>query len=112
MTDSPHELAAIVGKVNASLRGAGPMPPAKSRKKAGREPHIREEVLSIKDPLERMRSIAAELTAAKSEFDIEDIKRMSPLLGNQTPERLATRLLENGLIYEVSPGKFKVVRLQ
>lgn len=109
MTDSPHELAQTVAKVNASLKGGGPMPSAKKRKKRGPHAAISEKAASIKDPLERMHVMVVELTALRSEFDINDIKKIAVMIGKQTPEDLIVRLLEYGIIYEVGLGRYKAV---
>jgi hypothetical protein len=61
----------------------------------------------VKDPLERLHAIAAELTRSKSQFELDDLKRVLNLLGRGDPERILAGLLENGIIYESSPGKYK-----
>ncbi len=107
VTDSPHELAQMVAEVNASLKGAGPMPRARKKRKRVVEDAISERISSIKDPLERMRAVVAELVASKKELGHEDMEKAATVLGKKDPDALAARLLELGIIYEVGPGKFR-----
>lgn len=107
MTDSPIELADTVGRVNAALHGAEPMPKEKKRKKKDPYAAMVESTSVVKDPLERLHVIAVELTKSKTEFELDDLKRVLSLLGRDDPERILARLLENGLVYESSPGKYK-----
>jgi secreted Zn-dependent insulinase-like peptidase len=106
-TDSPLELADIVGKVNASLKGGEPMPKAKRKRKADAYTKIFEKARGIKDPLERMRAVVSELTAMKSVFDNDDIARLAAIIGEESSEALLSKLMANGVVYEVAPGKFK-----
>ena len=106
-TDSPLELAEIVAKVNASLSGGGPMPKQKRRRKTDPYVAVVEKAKGIKEPLGKMRMIIAELSAIRPEFDSEDISRIAAIIGYGSPGALVDRLLESGLIYEVSPGRFK-----
>lgn len=108
-TDSPHELANIVGKVNASLKGGGPMPSAKKKRKTNSYTAISEKAKVTKDPLEKMRLIVAELAAQKSELDADDFKQVATMIGKENLEDLIVRLLDLGIIYEIGPGKFKAV---
>lgn len=106
-TDSPLELAEIVGKVNAALKGGEPMPKAKRRRKADEYSAIYEKARGIKDPLERMRAVVSGLNSMKPVFDIEDVKRLAAIVGEESHEKFLARLMESGLVYEVAPGKFK-----
>jgi hypothetical protein len=108
-TNSPLELAEIVAKVNAALKGGEPMPKAKKKRKADPYSAIYEKARGIKDPLERMRAVVSELTSLKSVMDIEDINRLAAIIGEKSPEELLSKLLESGLVYESAPGKFKAV---
>lgn len=107
MTDSPSELADLVAHVNAALHGVEPMPKEKKRKRRDSYTKMVEGTAAIKDPLERLHAIAAELTKTKSEFDFEDLKRVLMIIGRDNPDRVLTSLLESGMIFESSPGKFK-----
>jgi hypothetical protein len=62
---------------------------------------------AIKDPLERLHVIAAELTKSKSEFELDDLRRVMSIIGREDPERVLARLLENGVVFESSPGKYR-----
>jgi hypothetical protein len=107
VTDSPHELAQTVANVNASLEGAGPMPRARKKRKRAAEQAISQRTSTIKDPLERMRAVVAELIASKQELDQGDMRKAAAILGKKDPEALTAKLLELGIIYEVGPGKFR-----
>jgi hypothetical protein len=107
MTDSPSELADTVASVNAALHGAEPMPKEKKRRRKDSYAAMVEGTAVVKDPLERLHAIAAELTKSKSQFELDDLKRVLNLLGRGDPERILAGLLENGIIYESSPGKYK-----
>jgi len=107
MTDSPSELADLVARVNAALHGIEPMPKEKKRKRRDSYAAMVEGTAAIKDPLERLHVIAAELTKSKSEFDLDDLRRVLSIIGQDDPERMLARLLEGGVVFESSPGKFK-----
>ena len=107
MTDSPSELADTVARVNAALHGAEPMPKEKKRKRKDSYAAMVEGTAAVKNPLERLHVIAAELTRSKSQFEMDDLRRVLSLVGRDDPERMLARLLENGIIYESSPGKYK-----
>ena len=107
MTDSPSELADLVARVNAALHGAEPMPKEKKRKRRDSYAAMVEGTAAIKDPLERFHVIATELTKSKSEFDLNDLRRVLNIIGKDDPERVLARLLERGVVFESSPGKFK-----
>lgn len=109
LTSSPQELAATVAKVNAALRGGKPVP--SERKTGKRSPYstISERAKSVKDPLDRVRSIASDLTALKSGFTLDDLKKVASLLGKESAETMLARLQEQNLVYEVEEGVFKAV---
>jgi len=108
-TDSPLELAGAVAEANAQL-GDGNVPKiAKKPRKRDAYSSISERVRPIRDPVERMRVIASELTEAKGEFGHEDIKRVLTLTGRDTPEDIIAKLQKANLIYEVSEGRFRSV---
>ena len=107
MTDSPSELADTVARVNAALHGVEPMPKEKRRKRKDSYAAMVEGTIVIKDPLERLHVIASELTKSKSQFELDDLKRVLSLMGRDDPERMLARLLENGIIFEAAPGKYK-----
>jgi len=106
-TDSPLDLADIVGKVNASLKGGEPMPKARRKRKADSYTAIYEKARGIKDPLERIRAVVSELTKLKPVFDLEDVSRLAAIVGEESSEVFLSKLMASGVVYEVAPGKFK-----
>jgi len=105
-TDSPLELADSVAKANAALRGGKELP--KERKSRSKDPYssIAERARAIKDPIERMRVIAIGLSELKEEFTIEDVRRVTHVLGKDAPEDVIARLQEHNLIYESGEGTY------
>ncbi len=108
-TDSPLELAGLVAKANASLRGGEPAPPERRSRKNDPYQSVADRAKPIKDSLERMRSIAQGLTELQSRFTIDDLKRMSSLLGKDSAEDMLARLKEHNLVYEIEPGVYRSV---
>ena len=108
-TDSPSELARAVAEANEQL-SEGARPRAR-RKRSPRDPYagVAERARAIKDPLERMRVMADELTAMNGEFGYDDVKRVASLVGKESPEDVIARLQEHGLIYETSEGSYRSV---
>jgi hypothetical protein len=108
-TDSPMELADSVAMANASLRGEEHLVVEKKGKK--KDPYfvISERAKPIKDPLERMRVVARELTALKVEFTFEDMRKVAAIVGKDSPEDMIARLKEHNLIYETGDGKYRSV---
>jgi len=108
-TDSPMELADSVAMANASLHGGEHLVVEKKGKK--KDPYfvISERAKPIKDPLERMRVVARELTALKVEFTFEDMKKVAAIVGKDSPEDMIARLKEHNLIYETGDGKYRSV---
>jgi len=108
-TDSPMELADSVAMANASLQGGEHLVVEKKGKK--KDPYfvISERAKPIKDPLERMRVVARELTALKVEFTFEDMKKVAAIVGKNSPEDMIARLKEHNLIYETGDGKYRSV---
>jgi hypothetical protein len=51
--------------------------------------------------------VVSELTAMKSVFDNDDIARLAAIIGEESSEALLSKLMANGVVYEVAPGKFK-----
>lgn len=105
-TDSPHELAELVARANAALRGGEPSPPERRVRKNDPYSIIAEKARPIKDPLERMQVVARGLTDFKSEFTIDDLRRTAGLLGKDSAEDMLARLKEHNLIYETSEGTY------
>ncbi|MBU0623877.1 MAG: DUF1922 domain-containing protein [Candidatus Thermoplasmatota archaeon] len=109
LTDSPLELADSVAKANASLRGGEQVLTEKRSRKKDPFFRIAERAKPIKDPIERMRVIARELTTLKSGFDLEDVRKVAAMLGRDSPEDIIARLQEHNLIYETEQGTYKAV---
>lgn len=108
-TESPSELAKAVAEANEQLGGGHK--PKVMKKTVHKDPYARlaERARAIKDPLERMRAIAIELTAMHGEFGYDDVRRVTSLVGKESPEDVISRLQEHGLIYEASEGVYRSV---
>ncbi len=108
-TNSPSELANAVAEANEQL-GEGSRPKVR-RKSSSKDPYagVAERARAIKDPLERMRVIAVELTSMHGEFGHDDVRRVTALVGRESPEDVIARLQEHGLIYETPKGTYKSV---
>lgn len=107
--DSPSENARAVAEANEQL--AGGSKPRHRRRPSPKDPYagVAERARAIKDPLERMRVIAQELTAMHGEFGYDDVKRVAALVGKESPEDIIARLQEHSLIYETSEGAYRSV---
>jgi hypothetical protein len=108
-TTSPSELARAVAEANEQLAGGSKV---KGRRRASpKDPYagVAERARAIKDPLERMRVIAQELTAMHGAFGYDDVKRVAALVARESPEDMIARLQEHSLIYETSEGTYKSV---
>ncbi len=108
-SNSPSELARAVAEANEQL-GEGVKPKAR-RKRAPKDPYagVAERARAVKDPLERMRVVAQELTSMHGSFGYDDVKRVAALVGRESPEDMIARLQEHGLIYETSEGTYRTV---
>ncbi len=108
-SNSPLELARAVAEANEQL--AGGSKPKVRRKSSPKDPYagVAERARAVKDPLERMRVIALELTTMHGEFGYDDVKRVASLVGRESPEDIIARLQEHGLIYETSEGSYRSV---
>lgn len=109
-SDSPSELAKAVAEANEQLC-AGETPKARRRRASSKDPYagVAERARAIRDPLERMRVIACELTSMHGAFGYDDIKRVAMLVGRESPEDMIARLQEHSLIYETSEGTYRSV---
>lgn len=108
-TDSPSELARAVAEANEQL-AEGSRPRAR-RKRPPKDPYagVAERARAIRDPLERMRVMAQELTVMNGEFGYDDVRRVASMVGKESPEDIIARLQEHGLIYETSEGTYRAV---
>lgn len=109
LTNSPLELADSVAAANASLRGGEKMPSEKKSRKRDPLGAIAERAKPIKDPVERLQLIARGLTELKSEFGLEDLRKIVARLGKGSPEDMLAALREHNLVYETADGMFKAV---
>ena len=106
-TESPIELAQTVAEVNAALRGGGTRPPVHRTRQPPRSP-ILDKAMSAKTPVDRLRTIVEELSRKSGEFGVDDLKPLSPSLG-KSPETILKIMLEAGMIYESSAGRYRPV---
>lgn len=109
LTDSPLELAESVAKVNAALRGGKDLP--KERSSRSKDPYaaIAERAKVVKDSIERMRIIARGLSDLKTEFTIDDVRKVASVIGKDAPEDIVARLQEHNLIYETGQGTYRSI---
>ncbi len=108
-TDSPIELAQLVAKANAVIRGGQEPGPEKRSRKKDPMNMIAERAKPIKDPLERMRVVAQGLTELKSQFTVGDLREVASLLGRDSAEDILARLKEHNLVYEIDVGVYRSV---
>jgi len=106
LTDSPIELAQNVADVNAALRGGGTRPPARKAPGPARSP-ILDKALSAKTPADKLRVMAEELLKRSSDFGTDDLKPIAASMG-KTPDTIVKMMLDAGMIYESSPGRYRL----
>jgi hypothetical protein len=109
MTDSPLELSDSVAAANAAIRGGGRLPSERRSRKRDPFAAIAERAKAVKDPLERAHIVARGLTELTSEFGLEDLKRVSSMLGKASAEDLLVMLKEHNLVYETAEGNYRAV---
>ena len=109
LTDSPLVLANSVAEANAVLRGGGKRLTEKKAQPKGPYDAISDKARTAKDPVDRLRVVAQELTALKSEFGIADLAKVTSVLGRESAEKTLKRLQDMNMIYEVSPGRYRAV---
>ena len=108
-TDSPMDLANAVAQANALILGGERVKKERRSRKKDPFAQVAEKARSFKDPLERLKAVARELTAAGGDFSVEELKKVAPLLGKMTAEDMAARMLEHGIVYETADGRFRLV---
>lgn len=108
-TDSPMDLANAVAQANALILGGEKVKKEKRSKKKDPFAEVAERSKAFKDPLERLKAVAKELTASGGDFGVEELKKVAPLLGRMTAEDMAARMLEHGIVYETADGRFRLV---
>jgi hypothetical protein len=106
-SDSPIELAQTVAEVNAALRGGGTRPPVRRVKQPVRSP-ILDKAMSAKTPVDRLRTMAEELTKKSGDFGTDDLKPLAASMG-KSPEAILRMMLDAGMVYESSPGRYTSV---
>ncbi len=107
LTESPIELAQTVGEVNAALRGGGARPPAHRAKTPPRSP-ILDKAMAAKTPVDRLRTMAEELSRESGDFGTNDLKPLAATMG-KSPEAILKMMLDAGLVYESKADRFKSV---
>ncbi len=108
-TDSPMDLANAVAQANALILGGERLKKERRSKKKDPFAAVAEKAKVFKDPLERLKAVARELTSAGGDFGVEELKKVAPLLGRMTAEDMAARMLEHGIVYETADGRFRLV---
>jgi len=108
-TDSPIELARAVAEANAKIRSGGAATSSRRRVRQDSYSKIVERARPVKGSLERLHEVAKALTELRSEFDVEDLRKIASKLGNAPPEKMLARLVEHNLVYEVRDGKYRAV---
>jgi len=108
-TDSPLDLANAVAQANALILGGEKVKKETRSKKKGPFSDVAEKARAVKDPLERLRTVAMELTVAGGDFGVEDLKKVAHLMGTMTAEDMVARMLEHGIVYETADGRFRAV---
>ena len=106
LTDSPIELAQTVADVNAALRGGGTRPPVRKAPRQARSP-ILDKAMSGKTPADKLRIVAEELLKKSGDFGEEDLKPVAASM-RKTPEAIAKMMLDAGMIFESSPGRYRL----
>ena len=111
-----HELAGLVGQVNAELRGgleAYREAAAPARKTRSRDVHVRVVGVASKsrDRANRIRAAAIELTRELEVFSIGDWTRVLTGLGIPQPEEALATLVRANLVREPREGFYRAVSL-
>jgi len=115
-TPSARELAVLVGRVNAEVRGGledyeravGGTPRRRSR-----DPHMRIVAASrgAGDRRDRMRAAAVELTREFEVFSLADWMKVAAGLGIEDPEAELEGLVLDRSVYEPRPGFYRSVEI-
>lgn len=108
-TDSPRELADMVGQANEQLLAGKKF--RRRRAKKSDDPCVRvaQACMILKNPVQRGEAIARGLTDEFGAFGLEELGRVLAVLGSDDPESLIKRLLDANLVYETSEGRYKAV---
>ncbi|HKZ89455.1 MAG TPA: hypothetical protein VJ300_04260 [Thermoplasmata archaeon] len=113
-TEDARQLASLVGRVNAELRGGieeyekatSPRPRRRST-----EAHARVVAASVGagDRVHRIRVAAVELTRELEVFSLADWKRVLERLGIAEPERALETLIRERMVFEPKTGFYRAV---
>lgn len=108
-TDSPRELADMVGQANEQLSAGKRF--RRRRPKESDDPCVRvaQAAMALRDPVERGEAIARGLTDELGDFGVEELRRVLAVLGANAPESLVRRLMAANIVYEVREGRYKSV---
>lgn len=102
-TDSQEELVLAVQKVTERLAVDIEDYPAEKKRRS--KPKSLEGKRSFRTE-EDLRHLIGELTAAKAEFSLQDISSKAEV-DQPKAEKIAQAMMDAGLAYEPSPGRFK-----
>ena len=108
-TDSPRELAGMVGQANEQLLTGKKF--RRRRPKQSDDPCVRvaQAVMSVKGRQERGEAIARGLTEEFGEFGLEEVGRVLAVLGANDPEGLVNGLASANLVYQTESGRYRAV---
>ncbi|UCE90728.1 MAG: DUF1922 domain-containing protein [Methanobacteriota archaeon] len=108
-TDSPKELAEMVGQANEQLSSGKKF--RRRKAKESEDPFVRvaRACMTLKDPVQRGEAIARGLTDELGEFGLDELRRVLAVLGSNDPEDLVRRLTEANMVYEVGGGRYRAV---
>ena len=108
-TDSPRELADMIGQANEQL-----LTGKKFRRRKAKEPEdpcvrVAKTSMALKDPVQRGEAIARGLTDELGDFGLEELRAVLSVLGSNDPEGFVRRLMEANIVYEVDEGRYRAV---
>ncbi len=108
-TDSPRELADMVGQANEQLSAGKKF--RRRRPKKSDDPCVRvaQAVMALKGREERGEAIARGLTDELGDFGLEEVRRVLAVLGANDPEGLVEGLVSANMVYETGDGRYRAV---
>ena len=108
-TDSPRELADMVGQANEQLLAGKKF--RRRRAKESDDPCVRvaRASMALKDPVQRGEAIARGLTDELGDFGLDELRAVLSVIGSNDPESLVRRLIEANIVYEVDAGRYRAV---
>jgi len=105
---SPSKVAEAVAQARLKA-GEGKIEKPKRKKSGTRLARIAKRANAIKDTQERLGYIASELTRVKGEFTMEDLDRLSELMGKESSNDMLVAMRENGIVFESGKGRYRSV---